>query len=118
MLLINVTYTVCLVFYLGFLLLQINTMAIKKVAEERVNFSYTYILLFMVKRNHDRNSNRARTSSQDLMLLTALLSMASSALDGSTHNELHPPPSITNYENKLQLDLMDALFQLRFSPFR
>ena len=39
--------------------------------------------------------------------------------DSTTLTWLSPLPSITNYENALQLDLIEAFFfQLRFSPFR
>ena len=33
--------------------------------------------------------------------------------DGTTHNGLGPAPLITNWENALQMDLMEAFFQLR-----
>jgi hypothetical protein len=37
--------------------------------------------------------------------------------DGTTHNRLGTPPSITDLENALQPDLMEAFSQSRFSPF-
>ena len=36
--------------------------------------------------------------------------------DGPTHNGLGPPPLITNWENALQLDLMEAFPQVRLLP--
>ena len=36
--------------------------------------------------------------------------------DGTTHQGLNLPPLITNWENALQLDLMEAFPQLRLLP--
>lgn len=36
------------------------------------------------------------------------------AQGGTTHNGLGPSPSVTNLKNVLQLDLMEAFFQLKF----
>ena len=62
------------------------------------------------------------------LLLTDLLPMACSACflmvprptspDGTTHNGLGPPPSITNEENALKLAVMEAFSQFRLPHSR
>jgi hypothetical protein len=90
--------------------------------------AYTSTLLFITKGSQDRNSHRAGTSRQELMQrpwrdvtywlaspgLLSLLSYRTQdyqSRDGTTHNE--PSPLITNWENALQLDLMEAFPQGR-----
>jgi hypothetical protein len=103
----------------------------KQVGEGRVYFAYTSSLLFITKGNQDRNSNRAGTWRRELMQrpwrdaaywldspgLLSLLSYRTQdhhwPRDGSTHNGLGPPFLITNWENALQLDLMEAFPQGR-----
>jgi hypothetical protein len=50
-----------LMFYVGFLLVQQNTMTKKQVGEERVYSAHTSTLLFITKGSQDRNSHRAGT---------------------------------------------------------
>ena len=57
-------------------------------------------------------------ASHDLASLLSYRTQDHQVRDGTTHNGLGPPPLITNKENALQLDLMEAFSQLRFPPFR
>ena len=38
--------------------------------------------------------------------------------DGTTHHGLNPPPSVTNEENTLQLELMKGFFSTEGSSFQ
>jgi hypothetical protein len=104
-------------------------MAKKQVGEERVYSAYTSTLLFITKGGQDRNSHRAGTWRQELMqwpwrgaaywlASPGLLSLLSHRTqdyeprDGTTHNG-PSPHLITNRENALQLDLMEAFPQGR-----
>lgn len=77
----------------------------KQVGEEIVYSPYTSIPLFIFKRNHDRNSNRALTWRQELMekpwrgLLTGLLLIICSTYFLRDRIQYHnglPPTPITN----------------------
>jgi hypothetical protein len=105
----------------------------KQVGKERVYSAYTSTLLFITKGSQDWNSHRAGTWRQELMQrpwkgaaywlaspgLLSLLSCRTQGhqpRDGITHNQwMALPPLITNWENALQLDLMEAFPQER--PF-
>jgi hypothetical protein len=86
---------------------------LKQVGEERVYLAYTSVLLFIIEGSQDRNSSRAGTWRQELMLRPrrgaayslaphGLLSLPSystqdhQARDSTTQHGLGPPPSITN----------------------
>ena len=96
--------------------------------EERVYSAYTSTLLFIAKGTQDWNSHRAGTWRQELMqrpgrvLLTGLLPLACSACflieprttsPGMAPSTRALPSLITNRENTLQLDLMEAFLQGR-----
>ena len=92
-------------------------------------FSYISRSLSIGGESQDRNSSRAGTWRQELMqrpwrvLLTGLLPMACSACsyrtqddqpgDGTKHNGMSLSSLITNWENALQLYLMEVFSQLR-----
>jgi hypothetical protein len=97
-----------------------------KLGEERVYSAYTSILLFITKGSQDRNSSRSGSRSwcrsHGGMFFTALLPLACSAYSliepKTTSPEMVPPtrglsPLITNWEDALQLDLMEAFPQLK-----
>jgi hypothetical protein len=98
-----------------------NIMTKEQVGEERVYSAYTSILLFITKGSQDWNSSRSGNRSwcrgHGGMFLTGLLPLAYSACSlikpKTTSPEMVPPtrglsPLITNWENALQLDLMEA----------
>ena len=85
----------------------------KQVGEERVYSAYTSTLLFITKGSQDRNSHRAGTWRQELMQrpwrsaaywlaspgflhLISYRTQDYQSRDSTTHNELGPPPLITN----------------------
>jgi hypothetical protein len=85
----------------------------KAIWEEMVYLAYTSTLLFIIEGSQDRNSSRAGTWRQEMMQrpwkgaaywlaphgLLGLLSYRTQdhqPRDGTTHNGLGPPPSITN----------------------
>jgi hypothetical protein len=103
-----------------------NIMTKKQVGEERVYSAYTSILLFINKGSQDWNSSRSESRSwcrgHGGMFFTGLLPLACSAWFSyrtkTTSPEMVPPtrglsPLITNWENALQLDLMEAFPQLK-----
>jgi hypothetical protein len=98
----------------------------KQVGEERVYSAYTSTLPFITKGSQDRNSSRSGSRSwcrsHGGMFLTGLLPLTCSACSliepKTTSPEMVPPtrglsPLITNWENALQLDLVEALPQLK-----
>jgi hypothetical protein len=93
----------------------------KQFGEERVYSAYTSMLLFITKGSQDWNSSRSGSRSwcrgRGGMLLTGMLPLACSACSPiepkTTSPRMAPPtmglsPLITNWENALQLDLMEA----------
>jgi hypothetical protein len=103
-----------------------NIMTKKQVGEERVYSAYTSILLFITERSQDWNSSRSESRSwcrsHGGMFFTGLLLLACSACSliepKTTSPEMVPSirglsPLITNWENALQLDLMEAFPQLK-----
>jgi hypothetical protein len=103
-----------------------NIMTKKQVGEERVYLAYTFILLFISKGSQDWNSSRSGSRSwcrgHGGMFFTGLPHLACSACSliepKTTIPEMVPPtrglsPLITNWENALQLDLMEAFPQLK-----
>ena len=92
----------------------------KQVGEETIYSAYTSTLLLITKGCQDWNSSRSGSRSwcrgHGGMFLTGLLSLACSACSHRTKTtspEMAPPtrglsPLITNWENALQLDLMEA----------
>jgi hypothetical protein len=103
-----------------------NIMTKKQVGEERVYSAYSSTLLFITKGSQDWNSSRSESRNwcrgHRGMLLTGLLPLACSACSliepKTTSPEMVPPtrglsPLITNWENALQLDLMEAFLQLK-----
>jgi hypothetical protein len=103
-----------------------SIMTKKQVGEERVYSAYTSTLLFIIKGSQDWNSSRSESRSwcrgHGGVLLTALLALACSACSliepkttspGMAPPTMVPPPLITNWENALQLDLMEAFPQLK-----
>jgi hypothetical protein len=96
----------------------------KQVGEERVYSAYTSILLFITKGSQDWNSSRSESRSwwpwRDVLYWLAspgLLSLLS-YWTKTTSPKMAPPtmgplPLITNWENALQLDLMEAFSQLK-----
>ena len=103
-----------------------NIMTKKQVGEERAYLAYTSMLLFITKGSQDWNSSRSGSRSwcrgHGGMFLTGLLPLACSACSliepKTTSPEMVPPtrglsPLITNWENALQLDLMEAFPQLK-----
>jgi hypothetical protein len=103
-----------------------NIMTKKQVGEERVYSAYTSILLFINKGSQDWNSSRSESRSwcrgHGGMFFTGLPHLACSACSliepKTTSPEMVPPtrglsPLITNWENVLQLDLMEAFPQLK-----
>jgi hypothetical protein len=104
-----------------------NIMTKKQVGEDRVYSAYTSILRFIAKGSQDWNSSRSGSRSwcrgHGGMFFTGLLPLACSACflikSKTTNPEMVPPtrgplPLITNWENAPQLDLMEALPQLKF----
>ena len=108
-------------------------MSKKQVGEGRVNSVYKSTLLFITEGIQVKNSSRVGTWRQELMqrpwrgaacwlappgLLSLLCYRPQDhqPRDGTTHNVLDPPSLITNWENALQLDLMEAFPQLRLLP--
>ena len=98
----------------------------KQVGEERIYSAYTSILLFITKGSQDWNSNRSGSRSwcrgHGGMFFTGLLPLPCSACSliesKTTSPEMVPPtrglsPLITNWDNALQLDLMEAFPQLK-----
>jgi hypothetical protein len=104
-----------------------NIMTKKQVGEERVYSAYTSILLFITEGSQDWKSSRKQSRSwcrghggmffTGLLAYPGLFSLLSYRIqdyqprDGPTHKE--PLPLITNWENALQLDLMEAFPQLK-----
>jgi hypothetical protein len=102
----------------------------KQVGEERVYSAYTSMLLFITKGSQDWNSSRSGNRSwcrgHGGMFLTDLLPLACSACSlieptNSTSPGMVPPTMghptlITNWENALQLDLIDTFPQLKLHP--
>jgi hypothetical protein len=99
----------------------------KQVGEERVYSAYTSTI---TKGSQDWNSSRSWSRSwwrsHGGMLLTGLLPLACSAcflIEPKTTSPGMAPPTmglpglITNWENALQLDLMEAFLQGRQAPF-
>ena len=102
------------------------TNIMKQVGEERVYSAYNSILLFITKGSQDWNSSRSGSRSwcrsHGGMFFTGLLPLACSACSliepKTTSPEMAPPtrglsPLITNWENALQLNLMEAFPQLK-----
>ena len=114
---------------LGFLLLWWNTIMRRQAGEERIYSAYTSEIL---RGSQDRNSSRAGTWRQELIqkpwrgaahwlaslgFLRLLSYRTQDTRPGTaTHHELGPPPSITNWENTLQLDFTEAFSQLKLLP--
>jgi hypothetical protein len=103
-----------------------NIMTKKQVGEERVYSAYTSMLLFITKGSQDWSSSRSGSRSwcrgHGGMFFTGLPHLACSACSliepKTTSPEMVPPtrglsPLITNWENALQLDLMEAFPQLK-----
>jgi hypothetical protein len=103
-----------------------NIMTKKQAGEERVYLAYTSMLLFITKGSQDWNSSRSGSRSSCRghggMILTSLPPLACSACSliesKTTSPEMVPPtrgpyPLITNWENALQLYLMEAFPQLK-----
>jgi hypothetical protein len=103
-----------------------NIMTKKQIGEERIYSAYTSILLFITKGSQDWDSSRSGSRSwcrgHGGMFFTGLLPLACSACSliepKTTSPEMVPPtrglsPLITNWENALQLDLMEAFPQLK-----
>jgi hypothetical protein len=103
-----------------------NIMTKKQVGEERVYSAYTSMLLFITKGSQDWNSSRSGSRSwyrsHGGMFFTGLPYLACSACSliepKTTSPEMVPPtrglsPLVTNWENALQLDLMEAFPQLK-----
>jgi hypothetical protein len=103
-----------------------NIMTKKQVGEERVYSAYTSMLLLITKGSQDWNSSRSGSRSwcrgHGGMFFTGLPPLACSACSliapKTTSPEMAPPtrglsPLITNWENALQLDLMEAFPQLK-----
>jgi hypothetical protein len=103
-----------------------NIMTKKQVGEERVYSAYTSILLLITKGSQDWNSSRSGSRSwcrgHGGMFFTGLPHQACSACSliepKTTSPEMVPPtrglsPLITNWENALQLYLMEAFPQLK-----
>jgi hypothetical protein len=103
-----------------------NIMTKKQVGEERVYSAYTSMLLFITKGSQDWNSNRSGSRSwcrgHGGMFFTGLPHLTCSACSliepKTTSPEMVSPtrglsPLITNWENALQLDLMEAFPQLK-----
>jgi hypothetical protein len=108
-----------------------NILTKKQVGEERVYSAYTSMLLFITKGSQDWNSSRSESRSwcrgHGGMLLTGLLPLACSACclieSKTTSLGMAPstrgrPPLITNWENTLQLDLMEAFPHLKLLSLR
>jgi hypothetical protein len=94
-----------------------NILTKKQVGEERVYSAYTSTLLFITKGSQDRNSHRAGTWRQELMMqrprrdaaywitspsLLSLLSYRTQDCqprDGTTHSGLDPPPTPASLTN-------------------
>ena len=89
----------------------------KQVGEKGACLAYTSILLFIIEGIWKRKSSRTGSWRQELMLkpwrgsswlaFPFLLSMLSYG------SQLGPPPSFCGWENALQLNLMEAVPQLR-----
>jgi hypothetical protein len=103
-----------------------NIMTKKQAGEERIYSAYTSMLLFITKGSQDWNSGRSGSRSwcrgHGGMFFTGLPHLACSACSliepKTTSPEMVPPtrglsPLITNWENALQLDLMEAFPQLK-----
>ena len=103
-----------------------NIMTKKQVREERVYSAYTSALLFITKGSQDWNSSRLGSRSwcrnHGEMILIGLLPLACSACSliepKNTSPKVEPPTRgpaslITNWVNDSQLDLMEALPQLK-----
>jgi hypothetical protein len=106
-----------------------NIMTKKQVGEERVYSASTSTLLFITKGNQDWNSSRSGSRSwcrgHGGMLLTGLFPLACSTCflieskttsPGMAPPTIGPPCLITNWENALQLDLMET-FCFNWSSF-
>jgi hypothetical protein len=89
----------------------------KQDGETRVYLAYTSILLFIIEGSQQKLKKyadvEARADTETMggcyslafflwLALPALLQNPGSPKDGTTHNWLGPPPSITNEENALQ----------------
>ena len=103
-----------------------NIMTKKQVGEERVYSAYTSTLLFITKGNQDWNSSRSGSRSwcrgHGGMFFTDLPPLACSTCSliepKTTSPGMAQPtrglsPLITNWENALQLDLLEAFPQLK-----
>jgi hypothetical protein len=103
-----------------------NSMTKMHAGEERVYTAYTSMLLFITKGCQDWNSSRSESGSwcrgRGGMFLTGLLPLACSFCSltepkttslGMAPPTMGPPSLITNWENALQLDLMEAFPQGR-----
>ena len=103
-----------------------NIMTKKQAGEERVYSAYISTLLFITEGSQDWNSSRSGSRSwcrgHGGMFFTGLPPLACSACSliepKTTSPEMVPPtrglsPLITNWENALQLDLMEAFPQLK-----
>jgi hypothetical protein len=97
-----------------------NIMTKKQVGEERVYSAYTSILLFITKGSQDWDSSRSGSRSwcrgHGGMFFTGLLPLPCSVCflieprtpaEGWSHPQWALPSLITNWENALQLDLME-----------
>ena len=98
----------------------------KQIGEERVYSAYISTLLFITERSQDWNSSRSGSRSwcrgHGGMFFTGLLPLACSAcslIEPKTASPGMVPPArvlsplITNWENALQFDLMEAFPQLK-----
>ena len=101
-----------------------NMMTKRQVVEERFYSAYTSTFLFITKGSQDWNSSRSGSwiwcRGHGGMFLTGFLSLACSACfliepkttsPGMASPTRGPPPLITNWENALQLDHMEAFPQ-------
>jgi hypothetical protein len=103
-------------------ILEQNIMTTKQVGEERVYSAYISTLLFITKGSQDWNSNwsDSRRPWRDVTYWLAssdLLSLLSYRTK-TTSPEMAPPTRgppllITNWENALQLDLVEAFLQMK-----
>jgi hypothetical protein len=100
-----------------------NILIKKQVGEVRFYLTYTAMLLFITKGCQDWNSSMSGSRSwcrgNGGMLFTGLFPLACSTCSPKTTSTRMAPPTvgppalITSWENPLQLDLMEALPQLK-----
>jgi hypothetical protein len=100
-----------------------NIMTKKQVGEEKVYWAYTSTLLFITKGSQDWNSWRSGSRSWcrshggiGLLLLACsacFLIQPKTTSPGMVPLTMGPPHLITNWENALQLELMEAFPHLK-----